>query len=203
VNDYLLLGWLLAGVLLLQNRRLGWSSVCIALALSMKQSAWLFIPFYLLAVIRLSQPGQIWTMLRKLWPGLVLTVLLFAPFFLWSPNAFLDDVWRYANGSAQYSYPASGIGLSQWFVTLGVIKDKYDPYPFWIFSLLISLPVFIFLLRRQWQSNSPANLLWFYGAALLAYWFVARYFNDTHLVFLLTLLGIAAFYPKEPLSQRS
>ena len=193
VNDFLVLAGVLGAVCLLQRGKMSWSSVSLGLALTMKQSAWIFLPFYLIAVSAMDRSIHWKKRFQALWPGAVTVLLAIVPFMIWSLPDFFDDVWRFPNGMSVVSYPASGIGLSQWLVTFGVIRDAYSHYPMWIFTLLIGIPVALLLMRRQWHSNTPANLVWYYAFSSLAIWFTARYFNDTHLVYLILLFTMAPF----------
>ncbi|MFH0853516.1 MAG: glycosyltransferase 87 family protein [bacterium] len=198
LNDYLMLLYLVAAVALLQKKHLCWSGILLVLALASKQSAWLFLPFFVVSLVK-ALPGISWARrVKPLLPGIILGLLLVLPFVIWSAADFTSDVWGYANGWTEASYPASGLGLGQWLVTFQALDSAYDAFPFWVFSVIIGLPVMIWSMRRQWRENNPANLLWHYGITLLAFWLVARYFNDSHLSFIIVVLTIAVFLSSEP-----
>lgn len=193
VNDFMVLLFLTGAALLLERRRVTWAGLVFALAVASKQSAWIILPFFLLAVIQASQSKSWWRALQPLWPGALLCLGLIGSFAVWSWSNFISDVWSYANGSTALSYPASGLGLGQWLVSLGILRSPFDPFPFWIFMLVIGLPAVGFALFRQWQDRGRTNFLWFSVWGLLAVWIVARYFNDTHPGFLIALFTVSAF----------
>ena len=193
VNDFIVLVGILGAVYFLQRGKLSLSSVLLGLALVTKQSAWIFLPFYLIAVSAIHRSIPWKKRFEALWPGIVTVLLAIVPFMIWSLPDFIDDVWRFPNGLSDIGFPASGIGLSQWLVTFGVIRDAYSQFPMWIFTVVIGLPITLLLMRRQWNSNTPANLVWYSTFSSLAIWFTARYFNDTHLLYLILLLTSAPF----------
>ncbi|USN53423.1 MAG: hypothetical protein H6760_04690 [Candidatus Nomurabacteria bacterium] len=191
LNDITVLLFLFLAALALYRGRYTSSGFALVFALLMKQSAWLFVPFYLVAVWQRRKPGPWRQVYRPLFPSLLLLIVVMGFFFLWSPGAFYDDVWKYANGSAELSYPASGLGIAQWMATFHVI-DPYGHFPFWVFSLCIGIPSFLLLLRKSRLDISLQNIFWYYGFTLLVFWFFARYFNDTHLGYLALVFLLAA-----------
>ncbi len=196
-NDFVVLFYLVAAIVCLKKGSLGFSSLAIGLAVATKQSAWLFVPFYLAGVLGQPKPAGWKRKIVKLWPGLAAAVLLVAPFLLWSPTDFFDDVWRFASGSAALSYPTSGLGLGQWLVSSGVLRSQYDYWPAGIFQAILGVPLLILTLWRQRQANTFSNLFQHYGLLLFGVWFVARYFNDSHLGYLTLIFIISALLSLE------
>jgi uncharacterized membrane protein len=192
-NDVFFLGWIALGSLLLTRRRLLWASLAFGLAFASKQSAWFLIPFFLNHLFA-STGGKIsWRAIaRSLAPACAVFMIVVVPFFLWSPKSFLDDTVQYASGSAAYSYPISGFGLGQLLLSSGVIKSMWDKYPFWIFELIVGIPLLIVLLRWQRHRPTVSRMLIAYGAFAAALWFVSRFFNDSY-IGALSILFILAY----------
>jgi len=63
----------------------------------------------------------------------------------------------------------------------GFVKDKNAYFPFILFQLAFSIPLLVFLLRRQWR-RSTVQRCWFgYGLLLLCFTFFTRFFSDLSL----------------------
>ena len=107
----------------------------------------------------------------------------------------IDEVGHYASGSSDLSYPSSGFGLGQWLVSFGLVRSQFDYWPAGLAQLVVGLPLLWLMIRRQWQRNTLSNLFWHYGLLLFGVWFVARYFNDTHLTFISLIFVSAVFLP--------
>lgn len=207
LNDFTILFYLLAAAAAMKQGKIGWSSLAVGLAVATKQSAWLFVPLYLIWVIRSSTPRlkleeqgapADWRrQLARLWPGAALAIGLIGTFFIWSPSHFIDDIWRFPSGSADWSYPSSGFGLGQWLVSSGIVKSQFDYWPAGLVQLAVGLPLLGLVLKRQWCRNTLSNLFWHYGLLLFGVWLAARYFNDTHLTYLSLVLLVSVFITDE------
>lgn len=186
-NDVFFLGWVALGSLMLRRGRSRWGAVAFGLAVASKQSAWLLLPFYL-AFVWYRSGGDFRKTLREVMPGVITTLVIVLPFFLWSPSNFIEDTIQYATGTAAFSYPISGFGIGQLLVSMGVIGSMWDRYPFWILQLLVAGPLFVWLWR--WLKSEPtvSRMLGAYGLFTLAVWFTSRYFNDSYIGVISTIL---------------
>lgn len=192
VNDSFVMFWLIVSTYLLRKDKTTLSALSLGLACASKQTAWLFVPFFLTYIwIRAPSPGR-WASLRKAYPLLAVPLLLIGPFLLWDAGAFLDDTYLYLSGQAASSYPISGLGFGALLVALGLIReDSY--FPFALFQAVFCLPLLIFLLRRQLSSNMVKQCWLGYGLLLFTTFFFSRYFNDSHLGVIVSALGLAYF----------
>jgi hypothetical protein len=199
-NDVFVLAWVVLSVYLLERGQDTWSLVMLGLACASKPTAWFLVPFYLLYLVRREgfssrheSKALGLFLLRRIAPLLVVLVLLIAPFALWDFGAMFDDVWRWASGTAEVPYQITGWGLANFVLALGLVESRLDYFPFWIPELLICLPLFLYLLRRQWKRNSVASMLYHYAFLTLAFFYVSRFMNENYLGYLLALLAIAFF----------
>jgi hypothetical protein len=199
-NDVFVLAWVVLSVYLLERGQDTWSLVMLGLACASKPTTWFLVPFYALYLVRregFSSRDEIRALglflLRKMAPLLVVLVLLVAPFVLWDFGAMFDDVWRWASGTAEVPYQITGWGLANFVLALGLVESRLDYFPFWIPELLICLPLFLYLLRRQWKRNSIASMLYHYAFLTLAFFYTSRFMNENYLGYLLAVLAIAFF----------
>lgn len=207
-NDVFVLAWVVLSVYLLERGHDTWSLVMLGLACASKPTAWFLVPFYVLYLVRRAgfstrheiKPLGLFV-LRRIAPLLVVLVLLLAPFALWDFGAMFDDVWRWASGTAEVPYQITGWGLANFVLALGLVESRLDYFPFWIPELLICLPLFLYLLRRQWRHNSIASMLYHYAFLTLAFFYTSRFMNENYLGYLLAVLAIAFFADGEDSSE--
>lgn len=188
-NDVLVLAPLALSLALFQRDRLVASALLFGLALSMKQTAAIFLPLYaMLAVTR-------WEDRRSLgWLGLTLLVPAAAilPFALWSPAAFWNDTVTFFSGiGGRDSLPIMGWDLPVVFMRLGWLHDPWSPHPAWLLELGVVLPVVLlgaWSLRRY--PDRQRAYLWS-GLAVLAVIATMRAGFNQYYVIPLGLLTLA------------
>ncbi len=210
-NDVFVLAWVVFSVYLLQKGLLVWSAVMLGLACASKPTAWFLVPFYLLYVIHLrgiSTRAELkergLSLLRELIPFVLVVAILVTPFALWDFDALFDDVWRWSSGTAEVPYQITGWGLANFVLALGLVESRLDYFPFWILGLLVCLPLFLFLLWRQWKRNSISSMLYYYAFLTLVFFYLSRFMNENYLGYILAILGLAFFIDgSEPAQQAS
>jgi hypothetical protein len=211
-NDSFVLGWIVLSLWLWKRgeeagagRGNGWriaSAAVFGLACASKPTAWFLAPFYLLRITRDAPPGlagwlkEAW---RRGWPALVAALLVIGPYFLWSPAAMIDDVWRWSAGTSPTAYQIWGWGGSNLVLAFGWVKSRFDPWPFWLPELLVGLPLMIVLLVRQWRENTLPRALWAYALFLFAFFLVSRFLNENYLGFIAAFLALGALVLDTPL----
>ena len=120
-----------------------------------------------------------------MWWSVIITFFvclgLTLPFLLWDSKAYIDSVFLYLTGGTAASYPISGYGLSMVLLSVGVIKNIHEFYPFYLYQLLFGLPLMVILLR--WIIKRPllSTVLFTYGTFLTLFWYMSRYFNNSHI----------------------
>lgn len=203
-NDVFVLAWVVFSVFFLIRGKVTWSLVMLALACASKPTAWLLVPFYLLYLARrewgsasgaLRRTGV--SLLRQTVPLILVLILLLLPFALWDFDALYDDVWRWSSGTAETSYQITGWGLANLVLALGLVESRLDYFPFWIPELLVCLPLFLFLLWRQWRRNGIGSMLYNYAFLSLAFFYTSRFMNENYVGYILAVLALAVL--SEPL----
>jgi hypothetical protein len=219
-NDSFILFWVVLGVWLLkcgdkecenfifagQNKIL---TLCLAnfaygLACASKPTAWFLAPFWGLYLLRdewgdrlIPLPGRWWFLLKRLlwqiWPVLVAMILIVGPWFIWSPDAMIDDVWRWSSGTAEKPYQIRGWGLSNFVLAFQLVSDRLDFWPFWMTEIAFATPMIILAIRRQIRHNTLGNMLYGYVALLSVFFYSSRFLNENYLGYLAAFLILAIF----------
>jgi hypothetical protein len=180
-TDVFVFFWLIACTYLLSRNRTTAAAVCLGLACASKQTAWLFVPFFLIHALQKERSSGTWALLGATAPVVLVPALFILPFLLWDAASFVDDTYLYLSGQSASSYPIVGLGFGGMLVDLGFVRDKNAYFPFILFQLAFSIPLLIFSLRRQWR-RSTVQRCWFgYGLLLLCFTFFSRFFSDFYL----------------------
>lgn len=182
-SDVFALSWLVGALLFLSYKRYTLSAVVFALAMLSKQTIWFMAPFYFVALWLKTAAHR-----RVFWisaaacavTGLVLT----APFVLWDAKAFIESVILYLSGGTATSYPVSGYGLGMVLYEAGVITDIHAYYPFIYWQIAFAVPLFIALIRWFIRKPDASRMIVSYAVFLTVYWYMSRYFNNSHLGYL-------------------
>lgn len=187
----------LAFLLVARSRYLA-AAACIAGAVLLKQFALVAVPFLAVAMLARA-PRQVLWRSAALFGGIVALGIL--PFAIWDAGALWDDTIAYG---AQ-TYRIIGYGLAGVLLELGVLDDRFGPYPFLPLAGLLWAPVTAWLLWTQWRSGR----LWIgaasFGASIFVLLYVSRVFQNSYLIWPLTAV-LAAFllaYERDDASARS
>ncbi len=205
-NDSFVLAWLLFSLVAWrqwwQKSTRSWlilSALLYGLACASKPTAWFFAPFYALLLVA-DQPGALasWRTLwqripliiRRGWPALAIFALLVAPYLLWDAAAFYDDVWRWSSGQGETGYQIWGWGASNFVLAAGWVSDRFAPWPFWLLEIGLTLPILIWLMRRQQQANTLALACWHYALLLAVFFYGSRFLNENYLGYIFAFLAV-------------
>ncbi|NOZ70337.1 MAG: hypothetical protein GXP38_00245 [Chloroflexi bacterium] len=202
-NDSFVLVWLMLSLWMLTQKRVLLSAVFMGIAWASKPTAWFMAPFWIVALwgnhalswaeIRKQAPE----MFRKTAPALLVFLIFVAPYALWDFNALLDDVWRWAAGTATVHYQVWGWGFANWVLATGTLVDRFAYWPFWIPELLFSLPLLAYLLFRQLRHNTVALIYSHTALLLLVFSFFSRFLNENYLGYILALFVLGYYWPDE------
>jgi hypothetical protein len=168
------------------RRRWIWAAVLLGAAVVLKQFALVALPF--LAVMLVSRGGDRSTSLRA---GAAFGAVVCAgslPFLLADPGALWEDTIAYG----AETYRIVGYGLSALLVRAGVIDDRFDPYPFALFALLVWAPVTAWLLWGQLRSRELWRGAAGFSLSMLVLVFLGRVFQTSYLVWPLAGAALAA-----------
>jgi hypothetical protein len=188
-SDVFALSWLVGALLFLSYKKYAASSAVFALALLSKQTIWFMAPFYLAALwITTSARPRVFVTAVAIMAGI--GIALTAPFLLWDARAFIESVILYLSGGTATSYPVSGYGLGMVLFDAGVITDIHAYYPFIYWQIAFAVPLFIVLMR--WYRGKPveSRMIVSYAVFLTVYWYMSRYFNNSHLGYLSMLYAL-------------
>lgn len=200
LNDILVLTFILATIYSLKADKLLLSSIFLGLSFTIKQSAWPILPFifgYLFFKTRGSLYKKAINSFKILLPGLIIFVVLTLPFVLWNPKSFWDDTVLYLVGGSATSLPINSFGLSEILIYTKVIGSRTDNFPFILFQLLATLPMFGWLFFLQKKRNNLGQLLFNYGLLLIVIWYFSRIFHHNYLAYLSVILTFAYFTSKD------
>ena len=200
-NDFFVLLFLFAGILLLQRERRSLGSLAIAIAAAAKLHAVLIMPFVAVWLVATRRPrtlGEAWDVLwRPLWPATLLLTVTFLPFLINDFAAFYDDVVRYNAGGAAWTYPISGMGFSALLLALGVIEFRQADFPFAAIEIAVATPIALWWMWKLWRTPTLATLLTGYALTLLAFLFFGRYFQGNYLGYILAVATPVLFLTAE------
>ena len=159
-NDTLLLFWIFLSLLLLEKKMFTLSLISFAVACSLKQFSWFFIPFYFLRFKSLRNLN--WKdLLIKSYPFYIVFGLFIVPFIIWDFGNFTDDVFKCLIGKSTINYPIGQLneyGVCQLLINLGFIESG-KRFPFWVLQLFIGVPLCGVLLVKQHRKNTLVRLL--------------------------------------------
>lgn len=204
-NDPFVFFWIVLAMWLVRSphsgRRLA-ASAALGLACASKPTAWFLAPFWLLYLLREDGGGRSWreqtvALWQQVWTLPVVFGLFTLPWFIWNPDAMVDDVWRWSAGQGPTGYQIWGWGASNLALAFGGVADRFQYWPFIIPELLIGGPLLWFLLRRQLRQNTMGTMLYGYGIFLLVFFFVSRFLQPNYLGYLAAVLALA-FWVNEP-----
>ena len=192
-DDIFMYTFLFAAFYLLYKKKFSGAGFLMALAFTIKQSVWPLFPFY--AAFLYFSSKNIKKTIIWLIPFSILILAIIGPFFFWNPKAFLDSTIFYLSGNTTHSYPIAGYGLGMLLYQAGIIKNVHQQYPFTIWQIIICLPLLIGLIIWLGKKVSVVRLILSYGIFLFVFWYLNRYFNNSHVGFLSMVFITAYFWP--------
>ena len=164
---------------LLTRSRYVLAAALLAAAITLKQFAIAAVPFFVVALLLRGVPRPTLVRAGAAFAGVLAVITI--PFAVADPQALWDDTIEYG---AQ-TYRIVGYGLSALLLNLGVIDDRWGPYPFTLLVVLVWLPFTGWLLWRQ-------RSLWLGGAGFAAsifmLVFLGRVFQRSYVLW--PLIGI-------------
>jgi hypothetical protein len=193
-NDVVVMFGLVLVTFLLACRWVSASAVVLGLVLTVKHSAWFFLPFYV--VYLLPKPltrSSARMLLLQMLPLFVVAAAILLPFLVWDTVSFLDDTVTYVTGAGPHSFPIKGWGFSTFLLAAGLIPSPEAAFPFDVLEVLFGFPTLLFLLVWQWRENTLRQVWIGFAVFSFVVEFFSRFFSDNYVVFILQTLVIAAF----------
>ncbi len=192
-SDIFMFVFLFAAFYLLSKGRLFLSGIPIGLAFAVKQSVWPILPFYIAYLF--FKTKNVKQTFKNILPFGLTFIAIVSPFLIWDYRSFLDSTVFYLSGGTQNSYPISGYGLGMILNQIGVIKDVHQYFPFHVFQILVGIPLAWVLIVYLKKNPSVHRLIIVYGLFLFVFWYLSRYFNNSHLGYLSMVFIAAYFWP--------
>jgi hypothetical protein len=203
-NDLFVLAWIVLSFWFLQRRKIVWSSIFFGIACAAKPTAWFMVPFWgvaLLSDLNMSWktfPRYLPLLLRRLAPAIIIFLLFILPYLFWNADALIDDIWRWAAGTAETHYQIWGLGFANYLLATGSLADRFAYWPFWIPEIIVSIPLLIFLIVKQIHDNTVSNAYWHGAIFLLGFSYFSRFLNENYLGFILALFALGYFVNPRP-----
>lgn len=194
-SDIFMYTFLFLGFYLLHNKKYLLAGIPIALAFAIKQSAWPLFPFYFAFLYFKNK--NIKKTAQELLPFIITFAGIILPFFIWDSKAFLESTVFYLSGNILHGYPISGYGWGMVLAQMGIVKDVNQYYPFQIWQALIGIPLMVILIKNLKNNLSVGRLILIYGIFLFVFWYLSRYFNNSHLGYLSIVFITAYFWPSQ------
>ena len=194
-SDIFMYAFLFMGFYLLHKKRYGLGGIPMAVAFVVKQSAWPILPLY--AAFMYLKTRSVQKTVMYFLPFMATLALFVGPFALWNTKAFYDSTVGYLSGGIATSYPISGYGLGKLLNQAGIIKDVHSYFPFQILQILFGIPILIVLFHFLRRRTNVQRLILAYGILLFVFWYLSRYFNNSHLGYLSMIFITAYFWPKD------
>ena len=200
-NDFFVLLFLFAGLVLLQRERRTLGPLAIAIAAAAKLHAVFIMPFVAVWLLATRRPRSLReafdALWGPLWPATLFLAITFLPFLINDFAAFYDDVVRYNAGGAAWTYPISGMGFSAILLALGVIEFRQADFPFAAIEIAVATPIALWWMWKLWMRPTLATLLTGYALTLLAFLFFGRYFQGNYLGYIMAVATPAIFLTTE------
>jgi hypothetical protein len=161
------------------------AAACIGGAVLLKQFALVAVPFLLVAMLTRGVARPVLWRAGALFAGILVLGIL--PFAIADPGALWDDTIAYG---AQ-TYRIIGYGLAGVLLEVGILDDRFGPYPFLPLAIVLWLPVTAWLLWTQWRSRR----LWIgaagFAASIFGLFYLGRVFQNSYLIWPLTASVVA------------
>jgi len=161
------------------------AAATIAGAVLLKQFALVAVPFLAVAMLARAVPRPVLWRAGALFAGIVVLGIL--PFAIADPGALWDDTIAYG---AQ-TYRIIGYGLAGVFYEIGILDDRFGPYPFIPLAVVLWLPVTGWLLWTQWRSRR----LWIgaagFATSIFGLLYLGRVFQTSYLIWPLAALLVS------------
>lgn len=193
-SDVYMFAFLFGSLIFLNKKLYIPSGILLGLAFLVKQSVWPILPLYVYYLYLVSHDFK--KTLNRALPFFVTFLVILMPFLLWNPSAFINSTIFYLSGNTTHSYPVSGYGLGMLLHQLGIIKSVGDQYPFIIWQIIFVTPAIIFCLWIIRKYPSVKTLIITYGVLAFIYWYMSRYFNNSHMGYLTMVFITAYFWPE-------
>jgi photosystem II stability/assembly factor-like uncharacterized protein len=186
-NDLLFLIPALGAVAAARRQRVVLGGVLLGLALCLKQSAFIFVPFLVYLAYRRQGRRDAGKLILAAGATVLLVV---APFVAWNPSAFVSDTAGFFFSSGTDSDPIRGYGLTGILLNLGVIPTQWSRFPSGAVELAVLVPVVALAVRSLNRSFSWSRFWLWLAAEAMAVFFFGRLMAQNYFQLFTTLVAL-------------
>jgi hypothetical protein len=172
------------------------AAACLAGAVLLKQFALVALPFLALMLVLRGAHRSTLQRAGGAFAALVLAGVL--PFAVADPGALWDDTIAYG----AETYRIVGYGLAALLLNLGVLDDRWGPYPFLPLALLVWAPITAWLLLSQWRTRALWSGAAGFAVSIFVLLFLGRVLQNSYLLWPLVGIGLAAVLASAERSER-
>ena len=162
------------------------AAACLAGAVLLKQFALVALPFLALMLVLHGADRRTLRNAAGVFAAVVAVGVL--PFALADPGALWDDTIAYGADT----YRIVGYGLSGLLLNLGVLDDRWGPYPFLPLVLLVWAPLTAWLLVSQWRARTLWAGMAGFAVSIFVLLFLGRVLQTSYLLWPLVGVTLAA-----------
>lgn len=192
-NDVTAILPLLLSLYLLKKNKYYLASFFIAVSILIKYNTVFYLPFFLLYIfIKKQYQFKIKSLLKfssYAIPMIIPALLLLLPWLIWDFNALYHDTVYYLN----HIYPIRSLGLSAYWLKLGIVQSPFEYHPFWIYQIIFLLLVVPPLIKKQFKDNSIHHVYLAGTIVMIGIYFLYRYFTSSQVILIFHNLLIALF----------
>jgi hypothetical protein len=197
-NDIFVFSWLLLTAHFLHQGRSRPALLALAVACLMKQTAWIFAPFFYLFLYHQWQPISGRDFLKRAARESLLPLLIAAavmlPFLIWDPRGLWDDLILYPAGTLPTSFPVKGATLLSILVRLSALESDSAYYPIVLAQVPAYLAILAWTHARLKKSPTMDTLLLQTAFGIATFWFLSRFYFDNYIEFTLRIAALSWIY---------
>jgi len=192
-NDVTAMLPLLFALYLLKKNKFTWSIFFVTISILIKYNTIFYLPFFLIYIFqKQNYKLNIKSLLKfckYLIPIIIPAVFLFLPWLVWDPKALYHDTVFYLN----HTYPIRSLGLSAYWLKLGIVQSPFEYHPFWLYQLIFILLVLPPLVKKQLKNNDISNIYLAGTVVAGGVYFFYRYFTSNQLILIFHNILISLF----------
>jgi hypothetical protein len=190
-SDLFALFFIIISFYFLDRKKYLISSFLFGLGIMTKQTVWFAVPFYITFIFFQTNKNLKKTFLYSI-EAIITSGIITLPFLIWDYSAFVKSVISFPSGGTIPNYPISGYGIGMILQSVGIISNIHEYFPFTILQGLFGIPVLIISIFYVKKSPTIDRVFLGYGVTLFIVWYMSRYFNNNHILFIgqLLILGM-------------
>lgn len=192
-NDVTAILPLLLSLYLLKKNKYYLASFFIAVSILIKYNTVFYLPFFLLYIfIKKKYEFKIKSLLKfssYAVPMIIPAIFLLLPWLIWDFGALYHDTVYYLN----HIYPIRSLGLSAYWLKMGIVQTPFEYHPFWIYQVIFLLLAIPPLIKKQFKDNNIHHVYLAGTIIMIGVYFLYRYFTSSQVILIFHNIIIAMF----------